>query len=73
MGYYDEDYDLDDNYGDEDQNDLMWLIDSWRPDDEEPKNAPAVSITITACREALEKAEAALAKAIRTQGDELPF
>ena len=35
MGYYDEDYDLDNNYGDEDQNDLMRLIDSWRPDDEE--------------------------------------
>ena len=42
MGYYDEDYELDDDYGDEDQNDLMWLINSWRPN-EEQETPPAAA------------------------------
>ena len=40
MGYYDMDYILDDNYGDEDQNDLMWLIQSWRGEDEDDPEEP---------------------------------
>ena len=34
MGYYDRNYRLDEDYGDEDQNSLMWMIESWRDDDE---------------------------------------
>lgn len=70
MEYYDESYDPDDNYGDEDQNDLMRLIDSWRPD-EDPEDQPAPDTT--SAREALKKSKKALLEAICIQGDELPF
>ena len=68
MEYYDEDYDLEYSYGDEDQDDLMQLIDSWTDDVEELVDAP-----LALDREALNRAEEKLAAAIRADGDELPF
>ena len=69
MGHYDEKYILRESYGDEDQNELMRLIESWREDPEEEEDRPASEAALRM----LAEAESRLAENIRAGGDDLPF
>lgn len=71
MGYYDESYILDDNYGDEDQNALMWLINSWRSDDEPEDDISTATHSIHKIE--IVRTATKLVTVTCPEDDELPF